>query len=192
MAKYYSPSTGQVTTGTPQTPSSSGGTYSTSGLPGQQSELQKLLGLYALSKGNPTGAWTILNADVTKGGLSGAERSRTQTGVQVLEDLKTTPMSIQKKTGGLGALMLDFKLNFPGGYLKPTISRDEMDLANLDQKYFMLTQAVMTAIQGSRPSDYDVKSYQDKAGPNIKLPYYINEQRINNLLNMMQSKLTAP
>jgi len=52
----------------------------------------------------------------------------------------------------------------------------------------MLTQAVMTAIQGSRPSDYDVRSYQQKAGPNIRLSNKVNQQRIINLKSLMEER----
>jgi len=78
--KYYDPNTGTVTNtppGTTTTQTSTGspptGNTSTGGL-GSGTDLQQLLGLYALAKGNPTGAWSILKPPTQK--LSSTERGQ--------------------------------------------------------------------------------------------------------------------
>lgn len=181
-------------TGIPNSPSAMtnipGGQTTVGGQTGDSNaKLKTLLGLYALSKGNPTGAWSILSAaapDTT--GTTPAEKSRAESGLAQVNATKSISPEILKRTGTMEALKLDVKLNFPGGILQQTVTPKEAELADLESKYFLITQAVLTAVQGSRPSDYDVKSYQNHAGPSIKLPYYINEQRIRNLDGLLRSK----
>ena len=165
----------------------------TGGDTGSTSKLQQMLGMYALYKGNPTGAWSILSQqppDTT--GTTPAEKSRATTGLSVANSVANVPKPTLLKTGTPGAALVNLKLNFPLKLGQPTITEKEKDLVDLDSKYFLLTQAVLTAVQGSRPSDYDVKSYQNSAGPNIMLPNYINEQRIRNLQNLLRTKAGQP
>jgi hypothetical protein len=114
------------------------------------------------------------------------EELKRQTGLDVIGEIESVDKSIKDKTGSTSALSVLSKLNAPLGLGKMFISKgNETNLADLESKYFLLTQTILTKIQGSRPSDYDVKSYQDKAGPSIQLTPEVNEMRIKNLLNLL-------
>jgi len=161
-----------------------GGTTSTGGT--DLSGLQQLLGLYALSKGNPTGAWTILSE--TTGGATPAETSRAKSGILAGERVRGYDTKTLEKTGTSKAWVLYAKLNAPIKIFQSAIKKDEKDLASLDSDYFKLTQAYLTAVQGSRPSDYDARMYQNRAGPSIMLPHYVNEQRVETMIDDMMSR----
>ena len=188
--------TGQPTGGmggvTPQ-PTQVGG-----GLAGGSNQLYNALMTLGLTRaGTTTGGRLMqqaqyLKPEVKEVGGTPAEMGRTRTGIAVIGDINRVPENILKRTGTREAIFLGFKMSLPGGFGKPFITKKESDLTDLEQKYFILVQSVMTAIQGSRPSDYDVKSYQEKAGPSIKFPYYVNQQRVDNLLNLLNSKMGLP
>lgn len=189
--KYYDRDTGKIvdTGSVGATTSPNAGTASSmvSGAVPGVSGMQKLLGLYAIAKGNPTGAWSIMNDSTGTAGTA-AEKSRAETGLTVANSISGIPKTTRTKTGSLKALIVKAKLGFPGKLGQPLITDEEKDLVDLDTRYFLLTQAVLTAVQGSRPSDYDVKSYQNSAGPNIMLPDSVNQQRIKNLSDLLKNK----
>jgi len=133
--------------------------------------------------------YDYIKPDPSKEGSTPAEKSRAKTGIQAIDQINSIPERVRNKTGTWKAFSYIIKGSLPGGIGMPFISgEDDEDIANLDQQYFMLTQAVMTAIQGSRPSDYDVRSYQQKAGPNIRLSNKVNQQRIINLKSLMEER----
>ena len=179
--------------GTTETTQPAGG-----GLVGGSGQLYNALMTLGLTKaGTTTGGRLMQQAQYLKpekeeAGGSPAEKARTRTGISVIGEISKTPENILKRTGTKEAMLTSFKLTFPGGFARPFITRKDSELTDLEQKYFILVQSVMTAIQGSRPSDYDVKSYQDKAGPSIKFPYYVNQQRMDSLLNLLNAKIGLP
>lgn len=117
-----------------------------------------------------------------------AELKRTA-GIDVIEQVEKTPDNIKNQTGTAEAFKTYSFLNFPLNLGRPLIRGQQMEnLADLETKYFLLVQTVLTYIQGSRPSDYDVKSYQNKAGPSIQFPSKVNENRIKNLLDLLKSE----
>ena len=153
MAKFYSPSTGQVTSAPPsQVPSgntsnsSMENNYSTVGLPGGQTKLQQLLGLYALAKGNPTGAWSILG--------STGETAEMKNRKAILQPAK---LAIQKAMGE--------KYEFTGPLAWPEIQSIKylgglgarQSLVKQNQNFNLLKQNVVRALQGARMSDQDIK-----------------------------------
>lgn len=129
--------------------------------------------------------------DVTKLGYQSPSKTSTQNqkaeaGINVTKELETIPQNIRDKTGSKEAFNAMFKLKIP--VFGPALIRGETEgkLVDLETKYFLLVQTALTAIQGSRPSDYDVKSYMDKAGPSIRNSPKVNEDRINNLKKLME------
>lgn len=103
---------------------------------------------------------------------------------------------VKAKTGSSTALSTLSKLNtnilgMPLGTMMIR-GNDEQELADLESQYFTLVQKALTVIQGTRPSDYDVKSYQSKLGPSIVNSPKVNEDRIKNLRNLMGIGGTAP
>src|SRR3990167_7095316 len=106
-------------------------------------------------------------------------------GVNVISELDSIPDDVKNKTGSASALGVSAKLDTP--FIGPTLIRgkSEQDLADLESRYFALVQSALTSIQGTRPSDYDVKSYQRKLGPSILNTPEVNRNRINNLINLM-------
>lgn len=108
-------------------------------------------------------------------------------GANVVNDLDSVSSSIKNQTGTGTAVSTLGKLNGNILGIPTTIfirSKDEQDLANLESKYFALVQSALTAVQGSRPSDYDVKSYQQKLGPSIANTPEVNAKRIQNLMSL--------
>ena len=152
--KYYDPDTGTVTNTPPggattQTPTGSpptGNSYSTEGIPGGTSKLQQLLGLYALAKGNPTGAWSIL-APAGETAESKNRRAILAPAKIVIQKaladkytmtgpLAWPEMQSIKYLGGLGA---------------------RQSLIKQNQNFNLLKQNVVRALQGARMSDQDIK-----------------------------------
>lgn len=149
MVKYYDPDTGQVTTSAPGVTAPN----PTSGLPtggggglDSSSQLQKLLGLYAIAKGNPTGAWSILSntgetaemknrraiLQPAKIAIQRAKAEKyTNTGVAAWPEMASI-----KYFGGLGV---------------------RQSLVRQNQSFNLLKQNVVRALQGARMSDQDIK-----------------------------------
>jgi hypothetical protein len=154
--KYYDPTTGKVTntapgTATTQTPTGSppAGNYSTSGLPTGGSsgvDLQQLLGLYALAKGNPTGAWSILAPE--------KETAESKNRKAILQPAK---IAIQKAmadkytmTGPLAWPEMQ-SIKYLGGL------GARQSLIKQNQNFNLLKQNVVRALQGARMSYQDIK-----------------------------------
>lgn len=121
------------------------------------------------------------------GSSDAKQQAMAKIGVNVINSLDQVPTSVMNSTGGATALTTYTKLsrNIFGIPLTGTLTKDEQEQANLQSKYFALVQSALTAIQGSRPSDYDVKSYQQQLGPSIANPPQVNQDRINNLISLM-------
>lgn len=115
------------------------------------------------------------------------QQAMAKVGVNVINSLDTVPSTVMNSTGSPTAISAYTKLsrNIFGIPLTGTLTKDEQEQANLQAKYFALVQSALTAIQGSRPSDYDVKSYQQQLGPSIANPPQVNQDRINNLISLM-------
>ncbi len=108
--------------------------------------------------------------------------------IGVAEEVKKLPESIRKRTGTMEAGIVNTKLDAPLGLGRYFLTKKERDLADLESKYFSLSRSIMTTLEGKRPSDADAKAYQDKLGPSIKFPDYINQDRIKNLIGMISPK----
>ncbi len=127
----------------------------------------------------------------TAAGLSDKQKAAIDTVTQI----GAVDQNIKGKTGTVQAQVVSTRLNLPGILGKGGLSGDDAALADLESKYFALIQNALTAIQGSRPSDYDAKMYQQKLGPSIINSPQVNEDRINNLYKLMGGKavtLTDP
>lgn len=122
------------------------------------------------------------------GGSSDAKsQAMAKIGANVINSLDQVPSNVINSTGSPTALSAYTKVsrNIFGIPLAGTLTKNEQEQANLQSKYFALVQSALTAIQGSRPSDYDVKSYQQQLGPSIANPPQVNQDRINNLISLM-------
>lgn len=117
---------------------------------------------------------------------STTNNQKAQAGIKVSGQIDSVPQDIKDKTGGSEAFSTTFKLGLPVIGRALIRGKTETQLADLESKYFLMVQSALTAIQGSRPSDYDVKSYMDKAGPSIKNSPQVNKDRMYNLLKLMQ------
>jgi hypothetical protein len=114
---------------------------------GSMSQLQKLLGLYALSKGNATGAWSILQPKSTE---TAEQRNRKSA-------LKPAYNAVQKA--------LTEKYENTGPIAQPEILSIKhlgglgarQSLIKQNQTFALLKQNVVRALQGARMSDQDIK-----------------------------------
>lgn len=93
--------------------------------------------------------------------------------------------TVKNKTGSWESRIVRTKMDIPGGLGMGQLKGTEADLASLESEYFALVQNALTAIQGSRPSDYDAKVYQKNLGPSIVNSPQVNEDRIANLYSLM-------
>lgn len=104
------------------------------------------------------------------------------------KEIQKINSDILNKTGTRQALTVLAKQNFPLNLGKPFITKEEAVLSDLESKYFVLTQELMTSIQGSRPSDYDALSYQRSLGPSIANTPEVNKNRIATMMALAGEK----
>jgi len=102
----------------------------------------------------------------------------------ILRDLNKVDNSVRMGTGSPIAGLVSVKKLVPGGVSLIT-DKKEQALADLDAKYFLLTQKILTSVQGSKPSDFDVRSYMQNTGPSIVNPPAVNDQRVANMMSML-------
>lgn len=141
----------------------------------------------------PNDPYRFSDIYVKKGSLSSGANAKMEAmkklGVNVVQGLDSIPDDVKNETGSALAADVTSKLNAHIGPLNIGVftltDKKEQDLADLEARYFALVQSALTTIQGSRPSDYDVKSYQQKLGPSIQNPPAVNAARIANLMNLM-------
>lgn len=167
--KYYDEATGKVvdTTTVGGTTSPAGGVPSSSGVttpsaggsssflggtstgtaPGGMSQLQKLLGMYAMVKGNPTGAWSILKPEQTETAEMKNRRAAIKPAIIAVEKgLKDKYVN----TGPLAAPEL-LSIKYLGGL------GVRQSLVRQNQTFNLLKQNVVRALQGARMSDQDIE-----------------------------------
>lgn len=129
---------------------------------------------------------SLVNTVGKGGGVPGSDKNaKQQAGLKMVGQVNEVDKKIRDKTGSLQAQSVSTRLGLPGILGKGSLKGDDAGLADLESKYFALVQNALTYIQGSRPSDYDAKSYQQKLGPSIVNSPKVNEDRINNLYKLM-------
>lgn len=132
-------------------------------------------------------ALTSFGVDVSKFQPKESNQQKADTGVNIASEVDNIPKNIRDKTGSKEAFNVVAKQKIPVVGNALIRSDTERKLADLESKYFLMVQTALTAVQGSRPSDYDVKSYMDKTGPSIRNSPQVNEDRINNLRKLMEA-----
>lgn len=111
-------------------------------------------------------------------------------GKKIVDEVNNYDPSIKNNTGSADAFTVLAKQNIPiiGGAL--IRGEKESKYSELQGKYFALVQAVLTATQGSRPSDYDVKSYMKNIGMGIDSSPEKNQAALNTLQTMLGQEST--
>jgi|SRR3990167_701357 len=117
-------------------------------------------------------------------GTPDVQARRGETGVVSAEEIEKVPESIKKRTGTASAFATAFKLNFFPFLVK---GKEETELADLENKYFIMVKSYITAVEGARPSDYDARQYQKKSGPSIMNSPQVNEVRVKNLMKTLST-----
>lgn len=118
---------------------------------------------------------------------------KAKAGLAIHTEVEKVGDEIKGRTGTSEALSVYGKLNAPTGIGKMFIrGKEETDLADLESKYFALTQAAVTAVQGSRPSDFDTKAYQKSIGPSIMNPPELNKARMITILSLLEGITISP
>jgi hypothetical protein len=114
-----------------------------------------------------------------------ASDQRAQSGLAIANNINSIPTDIRGATGSPEAFGVIGKMNIPVVGKALIGGKREVALADLESKYFTLVQTALTAIQGSRPSDYDVRSYQKALGPSISNSPEVNATRIKTITELL-------
>jgi hypothetical protein len=106
-------------------------------------------------------------------------------GKNIVDELNNFDPKIKNSTGTKDAFVVLAKQAIPviGGALIK--GEKEAKYSELQGKYFALVQAALTATQGSKPSDYDVKSYMKNIGMGIDSSPEKNQAAMGTILTML-------